>query len=479
MRLLLRFSVVFATMASASAAPASRPNVLFIAIDDLRPSLGCYGDPVALTPHLDALAARGVRFDRAYCQQAVCNPSRSSVFTGLRPDTIHVWDNRAHFRRTRPGTVTLPQAFRAAGYETASVGKLFHDPRTHRDAPSWSQPERLDVTAEVGGKWVRGAHLANGTDGPGPATEFEGSNDHAYIDGRVADDAVRLLATLRDRPFFLAVGFRRPHLPFTAPASYAALYRDREIPPPVFPQPPAGAPELALHPSRELRNYADMPKTGPLTAEQIAALRRAYYASTSFADAQVGRVLAALREQSLEDNTIIVIWSDHGVHLGEHGLWVKTTNFELDVRVPLLIAAPRVAAAGRASAALVELVDLFPTLAELCGVPAPAALEGRSLVPLLRDPTAARAGEEAAYSQFPRPWFYEQQPEVMGYSVRSATHRYTEWREWRGGRVIARELYAYGPDLLERENIADRAEQAVVQQRMAGLLARRWPAAGP
>lgn len=458
-------------------AESARPNVLFIAVDDLRTNLGCFGDPVAQTPHLDALAERGVRFTRAYCQQAVCNPSRASVITGRRPDTLRVWDLRTHFREHLPEVVTLPQHFKHHGYHTEAIGKILHDPPKFRDPPSWSVPAQLDDTEGVRGKYARADNLLIyepvGKKGREKAAAAEAAvvADNAYIDGRVAELAVTRLRELaaQAQPFFLAVGFRRPHLPFSAPQRYWDLYDSEKLKRVPQPEPPRGAPTVALHDSTELRGYTDMPKAGSFTPAQITTLRHGYYAATSFVDAQIGLVLSALRDSGAERNTLVVLWSDHGFHLGEHGLWGKTTNYEVDTRVPLIIARPGMTRAGAASTALTELLDLFPTLADLCGLPAPEGIEGRTLRPWLDDP--AHPSRPAAFSQFPRPWTYGHQPEVMGYAVRTATHRYVEWRRFGTRGIIARELYTLdGEQLVESENLADRPAELPRLQQLSALL---------
>lgn len=477
MRALRCIVLLIAGVSLVDAAEPPRLNVLFIAVDDLRTNLGCYGDPVAQTPHIDALAARGVRFARAYCQQAVCNPSRASVITGRRPDTLRVWDLNTHFRDTLPDVVTLPQLLKTHGYHTEAIGKILHDPPKFRDPASWSVPAQLDDTEGVRGKYASADNLKiyqpEGKAGreKAAATDAADVPDSAYIDGRVADVAVtriRELATDR-RPFFLAVGIRRPHLPFSAPQRFWDRYDPAKLGSVPQPEPPRGAPAIALHDSTELRGYTDMPKTGAFTAAQITTLRHGYYASTSFADDQIGRVLSALRESGAEARTLVVLWSDHGYHLGEHGLWSKTTNYEVDTRVPLIIARP----GGRpaTSMALVELVDLFPTIADLCGVTAPAGLEGQSLRPWLDEPQ--RASRPAAFSQFPRPWTYRGRPDVMGYAVRTPTQRYIEWRRFGTTEVVARELYTYnGDDAFETVNLADEPAQAASMRALSALLPR-------
>ena len=459
---------------AAPAASAPRPNVLFLAADDLRTDLGAYGHPEARTPHLDALARRGVRFTRAYCQQAVCNPSRASVLTGRRPDTLRVWDLRRHFRETLPDVVTLPQHFRLNGYTTVGLGKLFHNesgakpPFPFSDPPSWSEPPRF-ADGPHWADWVW-PDDANAPRAKGAAVQCLDVPDEAYLDGRIAAAAVARLRELaaRTEPFFLGVGFWKPHLPFNAPRRYWDLYDRARLAPPAPPAAPAGAPALAGHPGTELRGYAGIPKEGPLPPALVAELRHGYLAAVSFLDAQVGRVLAELGRLGLAERTIVVFWSDHGFHLGEHALWGKTSNYELDTRVPLLIAAPGVARAGAAAAGLTELLDLYPTLAELCGLPAPSGTEGRSLVPQLRDPAAP--GARFAASQHPRPSYG--QAAQMGRALRDERHRYVEWRELATGALTARELYDHAVDPAETRNLAADPALASVVTAFAAELAR-------
>jgi iduronate 2-sulfatase len=462
----------------ASAAESARPNVLFIAVDDLRASLGCYGDAVAITPSIDALAARGTRFDAAYCQQAVCSPSRTSLLTGRRPDTARVWDLTTHFRSTLPGAVTLPQYFKQHGYRTAAIGKIFHDGGVMDDAASWSVPPQLDDVPKRD-DYRDEVNRRGGPAGKAAPFEFENAADGDYPDGRLADLAIAEIArraAAPTEPFFLALGLRKPHLPFTAPRKYWDLYAGREIPPPRVPQAPIGAPAAALHDSAELRGYAGMAALGELDPARIAELRRAYYAAVSFTDAQIGRVLAALAAAGLDRNTIVVFFSDHGVHLGEHGLWVKTTNYEADTRVPLIIARP--GQTGAATAALSELLDVYPTLVDLCGLPAAPAVEGRSLRPWLENP--ATHGRGAAFSQFPRPWLLRGVPRLMGYTVRTATHRYVEWRDWATGAVAARELYALAaPGDFETVNLDGQLTEAARERELAALLPAATAHGGP
>ena len=463
---------------------AARTNVLFIMADDLRPELGCYGS-VAVTPHLDALASRGVLFERAYCQQAVCNPSRSSMLTGLRPGTLGLYVNGTHFRELKPESATLPWWMKEHGYSTHCVGKIFHNwhTREHGDPRSWSAPEFLhyanhgDDLPQVSGPLP--PNLATLTStlrpyGKVPLCECREVPDEAYYDGRVAAEAVRVLGEIKDRPFFLAVGFWKPHAPFNAPKKYWDLYQRGRLP--AFnPARPAAAPEIALHQSTEILGPPELQKQP--NAEQVAEMRHGYFACISYMDAQLGKVTAALEEMGLLDSTLIVFWGDHGYHLGEHGLWAKTSNFELDARVPLIVAPPKAKHAGASTRALVEMVDLFPSITALCEVPEAPGLDGVSLVPLLNDPQAK--GKAAAYTQFPRPAYPDRtprgKPEVMGVSVRTPTLRYTEWRDYDTGSVVASELYDHVRDEAEMNNVIANPGDAAALEQARQLLHRQFP----
>lgn len=466
------------------AAPGGpRPNVLFIMADDYRPELAAYGSP-AITPNLDRLSRRAMRFDRAYCQQAVCNPSRSSMLTGLRPDTLGLWNNGTHFRELRPDVVTLPQHFKANGYTTRCVGKIFHNWHTKEkgDARSWSAPEFLHYASHGhDAPQVTGPLPPNLVSGGGrlytdvPLTECRDVPDEAYYDGRVAAEAVRVLGEVKDKPFFLAVGFWKPHAPFNAPKRYWDLYDRSRLPAP-DPRRPVGAPEIAFHDSREVLGLPGTGRIAP-TPELVAEMRHGYFANISYLDAQLGKVLDALDRSGRAANTIVVFVGDHGYHLGEHGLWGKTSNFELDARVPLLIAAPGAGPGGRVTASLAELVDLYPTLADLCRLPEVAGLEGASLAAVLRDPAAKV--KVAAYTQHPRPSYYDREPEkvprAMGYSVRTAAVRYTEWRDWRTGETTARELYDNADEPAETRSVLGEARVSAAQAEAERLLAVRFP----
>ncbi len=456
--------------------------------DDLRPELGCYG-AVAVTPHLDALARRGVLFQRAYCQQAVCNPSRSSMLTGLRPGTLGLYVNGTHFRELKPNVETLPGWMKTHGYTTRCVGKIFHNWHTkeHGDPRAWSAPEFLhyanhgDDTPQVSGPLppnLATASSAMHPYGKEPICECRDVPDEAYYDGRVAAEAVRVLAEVKDQPFLLAVGFWKPHAPFNAPKKYWDLYQRDKLPG-LNPARPVAAPEIAFHQSTEVLGPPD--KQQQPTPEQVAEMRHGYYAGISYMDAQLGKVTAALEKHGLLDSTLIVFWGDHGYHIGEHGLWGKTTNFELDARVPLILVPPQARNAGASTQALVEMVDLFPTITALCGLPQPAGLDGTSLVPLLDDPSATV--KEAAYTQHPRPAYADRskrgRPEVMGFSVRTPALRYTEWRDYDSGKVTASELYDHTRQEAEVHNTIAKPADPAALEHARQLLHRQFPPAAP
>jgi iduronate 2-sulfatase len=358
-----------------------KPNVLFIAIDDLRPELGCYGEKIVHSPNIDRIAAEGVRFNRAYCQEAICGPSRASLMTGMRPDSIGVVENNTYFRDTVPDVLTLPAHFVNHGYTTIGIGKVYHDRQDdetswNREAASPPRPKpypvmgyQLPETLEyfkVKHKEIRekyGEFFIYSL-GSGPAWEAYDIADNMYEDGYYADQAVASLDEIKDDPFFLAVGFRKPHLPFIAPKKYWDLYDPADIDLADNPFAPKDAPSIGLHASFELRTRKGIPKAGDISDQQARKLIHAYLACVSYVDAQIGKVLDKLEALGLRENTVVMLWGDHGWHLGEHGIWGKATNYEIATRVPLIISVP-----GRsrnvASDALVELVDMYPTLSEL------------------------------------------------------------------------------------------------------------------
>ncbi|MGY8770601.1 MAG: sulfatase-like hydrolase/transferase [Pirellulales bacterium] len=448
-------------------------NVLMLAIDDLRPELGCYGNAQVQSPNIDTLAASGRLFQRAYCQQAVCNPSRTSLMTGLRPDSNGVTGNHIHFRSNRPNVVTLPQHFKQNGYHAQSIGKIYHGVfpdgaskttwDTMGDPQSWSVPTtrfgpRYYYT-ESGIEQAKQSYLSSyRPKNPqpndwtqklvfGPMTEAPDVDDETLYDGKVAAAAVQTIRKLKDagQPFFLAVGFIKPHTPFVAPKKYWDLYDPEEIDLASRDSLPEGAPAFAGHGSGEIRRYTDQPNQGEIPEANRRRLKHGYYACISYIDAQVGKVLKALKENELEKNTIVVLFGDHGYHLGEHGLWGKTTNFELDTRVPLIIRTPGMKEPGIATSSLAELVDLYPTLAELVGLAVSEELDGTSLTAELESSDAST--NDVALSQYPR-------GKRMGYSIRTNQWRYTEWIERGTKRIVDRELYDHQQQKpIETENL--------------------------
>ena len=478
--LIFLIPLAFSLIPSKAASPT---NVLFIAIDDLRPALGCYGDTVAISPNIDRLASRGTVFNRAYCQLAVCGPSRLSLLSGRRPDTIKVWDLATHFRESFPGLVTLPQHFKNNGYHTRSIGKLYHGGGApSKDAPSWSEDPIYDHGNKPEWRYASPENLA-GSGLKRAASEGVDTPDNTFVDGLVCDAALEALDTFKEReqPFFLGVGFRKPHLPFVAPKRYWDLYDRADISKPVSNEHPKGAPEYALRTWNELEGYTDIPKDlTKLSPEKIQELRHAYYACISYVDALVGRLLDRLDELGLSDNTVVCLWGDHGFHLGEQGLWTKANNYELAARVPLILSTPGQRNKGASSNAFVELVDLYPTLVELSGLEMPSGLEGLSMKPLLDNP--ARSWKTAAFNQYPRMFEgvrHERHGEVMGYAIRSDRFRYVQWKVWESGKIVAQELYDHQNDPSEMINVAGNPEYAVELAEVKQALVLGWKGALP
>jgi iduronate 2-sulfatase len=506
---------------------SNRPNILFIGIDDLRPELGCYGSDIAISPNLDKLASQGLLFNNAYCQQAICGPSRASLLTGIRPETSGVFHNYIKFRDANPEVVTLPQHFMNNGYETVYTGKIFHHGDLD-DGKSWSRlpsldslelrgikkpvpfglekniKERADTRKEMVAKYgdVAKYGLASGV-------AYEGADvpDDTFSDGYNTDLAIAtmkdMLAKDGDKPFFLGLGFNKPHLNWVSPKKYWDLYNREKISLSTQTSGPENGAEMGLHPSFELRVRSGIPKKGPIDNELAVTLKHAYLACVSYVDAQIGKMIAALEEAGVRDNTIIIIWSDHGWHLGDMGIWGKATNYEIATRVPMMIWTPDMpkGSRGKTTNALVELVDMYPTLSDLVGIETPSHVEGTSFMPLLND--VNKEWKSAAFSQFPSPALREwgafplrpamrdtyfgpllkeveeriitQQGEkwdrdlfentLMGYAMRTAQYRFIVWkdREHLEKEPVFIELYDHKKDPSETVNIADNNPELVAE----------------
>jgi iduronate 2-sulfatase len=471
-------------------------NVLFIAIDDLRPELGCYGFSQIKSPNIDALAQQGLQFNRAYCQFALCNPSRSSLLTGERPETVKIYDLKTFVRTHQPNVVTLPQLFKNNGYEARSIGKIFHVTNgNHEDDVSWSthdwqspkddkprpkekkpakatlapgedyEPDangvvHLNGEADTNGRRTKSGKRSISAEPFEPRADmlpYESPDvaDNGLLDGQIADKAVQVMEQIKDKPFFLAVGFHKPHMPWVAPKKYRDMYSDADIHLAEYQQLPEGAPAFASNEAGEFRSYKGVPKEGPIPEDIQRAGIHSYFACISYTDAQIGKVLAELDRLDLRKNTVVILWGDHGYQLGEHGTWNKRTNWEVAARVPLMISVPGQQHAGEKTDALVELVDMYPTLVELCGLEPPATLEGKSFVPLLHQPDMK--WKEAAFTTYHKPL-----PDMgtgFGRAMRTDQYRFVEWSGPKSEKRVY-ELYDEKNDPLEKVNIADRPENA-------------------
>ncbi len=481
------------------------PNILFIPVDDLRPEMGCYGNAYIRTPNMDRLAQEGVVFTRAYCQQAVCNPSRASLLTGLRPDSLRIWDLYTNLRTNIPQVVTLPQYFRQQGYTTIGIGKTFHN--IFPDTLSWTEELYVpgfpfDPDAVYGGsknlaviedkkqKFIADGKSKSRIDRFGQwyikanATENADVPDDTYYDGAQTTLAIKQLQKLQQsrKPFFLSVGYYRPHLPFNAPKKYWDLYDREKIPLASNPFPPKDSPDFAVHGDTELRFYDDFrdlpfPRDKPLAVERQRELLHGYYASVSYADAQIGRLLQELDRLGIAQNTIVVLWGDHGWKLGEHNSWCKQTNYEIDTRVPLIVSGKGVKAKGKQTDALTEFVDIYPSLCALAGLPVPTHLQGTSFTPLLAKPTLP--WKKAAFSQFLLGRFVKTKdaPERMGYAIRTDRYRYVEWYNWKNNQrqeLLARELYDHQTDAHENTNLATQPAYQKIVGELSSQLQKGW-----
>ena len=495
-------SCTFLCVASVSALAAERPNVVFIAVDDLRPELGVYGKDYIKSPNIDRIGKEGLTFNRAYVQQAVCSPSRTSVMTGARPDTTKVWDLVTHFRKAAPDIVTLGQHFKNNGYFVQGMGKIFHG--GYDDAPTWSVPwqtpsavkyalpenvaldERLNQLKATDKPKRNASEPLTADGGPssgvnmrGPAYEGADVPDNTFTDGKVAELATQTLREMskKKEPFFLAIGFVKPHLPFVSPKKYWDMYDPAKIALAHNPFRPIGAPDYAVMYGGELRNYHGIPETS-IPPDLARTLKHGYYAGISYTDAQVGKVLDELDRLNLRKNTIVVLWGDHGWKLGEHDAWTKHTNMEIDTNAPLLISAPGMKTVGARSNAIVEMVDIFPTLSDLANLPLPKHLEGTSFRPLLDKPEMP--WKKVAFSQYPRTAYVTGGTPLMGYAMVNDRYRIVQWVDRADlSKVVALELYDHLTDPDENLNIAQRPEHAALVKTMREQLNAGWKAAKP
>ncbi len=513
------FSFTVALSAPAFSQQKAKPNILFIAVDDLKPILGCYGNTQIKTPHIDRLAKMGTVFMRNYVQQAVCGPTRASLMTGKRPDYTKVWDLKTRMRDINPDILSLPQHLITQGYTTQGIGKVYDQRCVDKDLdkPSWSVPYyktdnkyygiygepaegryQLPETKALAEKYIKEA-LNNGKTKAEaneyvqtkikPAVESAEVPDYAYVDGANVLQAIDILGDLkkRNQPFFFAVGISKPHLPFVAPKKYWDLYKREDMPLAAFQEKSKNAVDMAYHNAGEMRGYTDIP---PLTSftdqkpygitlpvDKQQELIHGYYAAISYMDAQVGKLLNTLDSLGLSKNTVIVLWGDHGWHLGDHNLWCKHTNFEQATLAPLIIAAPGMAPSK--TNAQTEHIDIFPTICDLAGVDIPSVLDGKSLVPLMKNPAASV--KEYSVSQYPRSSAAAENerlgyadPNSMGYSIRTEQYRYTIWmgngfrsnKPFDKSLIIGTELYDYKKDPLEKVNVVNDKKYLAITKKM-------------
>lgn len=442
---------------AAPAHSAERPNVLFIGVDDLRPEIFCFGVEKMVTPNLDRLAERGVQFDRAYCNIAVCGASRASLMKGLRPTPTRFTSYLTWAEKDAPNVPSLPMVFKQAGYHTASNGKIYH--HQNDDSSAWSQPSWRPDTSSIWWALPENRALQTGQRARGPAYEEADRPDELYPDHKICEKTLADLRVLakQDQPFFLACGFYRPHLPFVAPKKYWDLYPTDKVTLPDNMYFPHDLPQAFNYTWGEMRAYHGIPKNGPVSDETAIQLIRGYHACVSFVDAQIGRLLDELEKLGVADNTIIVLWGDHGWQLGEHGFWCKHTNFEVASRTPLLIAAPGIEG-GRVCKQLVEYVDVYPTLCDLAGLPKPAHLQGKSMKALLAD-------IEAAHKE------YVITRHGGGDAVRSDRFRYMEMHAKNGaGQLRGVGLFDEKKDPDENQNVAEDPTCTNVREKLRGIL---------
>jgi iduronate 2-sulfatase len=488
-------------------------NILFVSIDDLGPNLGAFDNKHIVSPNLDEFARNGMTFRNTYCQAAVCAPSRASLMSGLRPDSTRVWHLGDKFRKLHPNMVTMPQHFKTQGYHTVCIGKIFHNYMP--DSVSWDEPD-LRPAQYLRPEWLkrdgetfyvnketqrkqkikrdktiakRPNYYADGWNN-GPAWEIEDVHDTLYFDGAQTELAKRTLTRLSgdEEPFFLALGYFRPHLPFAVPKKYWDFYHKDSLPLASNPYLPKQSPIMSMNSMYELRGYDGFknlkhPSENVMSEDTARMLKQGYYASVSYVDAQFGKIIQHLKDLGVYENTIIIVWGDHGWKLGEHNGWCKQTNYNIDIHVPMMICSPNQPNKGSQTFEITELIDMFPSLCDLAGVEKPDYLQGSSFVPLLNNPN--REWKSAAFSQFHRrPKVTPDGKRYMGYSIRTKKYHYVEWYYWdhiAGERkeYVTNELYDSINDSDENENIAHEASSKEIVKQLSEQLASGWKAALP
>lgn len=504
-------SISFITIVSLTTAQNEtvKPNILFISIDDLRPSLGVYGDSTVFSPNIDRLASEGMTFRQNFCQVAVCAPSRASLMTGLRPDSTRVWHLGDKFREINPYTVTMPQYFSKHGYYTINLGKIFHNYMP--DSVSWDEPdlrpsrylkpnwlnrdgetfyisEAVNLSQEIKRDSLLKLKPKRYADGwnTGPAWEAADVHDTMYYDGAQTELAKKAMIRLakKDQPFFMGLGFFRPHLPFAVPKKYWDLYDPDKIPKASNPNVPVNAPNFTMNSMYELRGYDGFKHIGhPQSNYQInpdtaRILKQGYYASVSYVDALLGDLFEHMKEIGIYENTIIILWGDHGWKLGDHNSWGKMTNYNIDLQVPMIIRYPDQMNRGAQTFEITELIDMFPSLCEIAGIEIPDYMQGTSFVPLIEDPN--RKWKAAAFSQFHRrPKVSADGKRYMGYSITTKQYHYIEWYTWNPkigtrGDFVDRELYDRIKDPNETLNIEKESSLNKTIEELSAQLADGW-----
>lgn len=510
------FTLAFLSILSCSSPKSDniKPNILFVSIDDLRPILGAYGDPIAITPNIDQIANEGMTFRQTYTQVAVCAPSRASLMTGLRPNSTRVWHLGDKFREINPNTVTMPQYFSKFGYHTVNLGKIFHNYMP--DSVSWDEPdlrpaqyvrpdwlkrdgETFYISEEVNKSQerkrdslleLRPIRYADGWN-TGPAWEAADVHDTMYYDGAQNELAKKTLTRLAkmDKPFYMGLGFFRPHLPFAVPKKYWDMYDPEKIPLASNPNVPEGAPDHTMNSMYELRHYDGFNHIGHpqssyrMSEDTSRILKHGYYASVSYVDALLGNLISHMKEIGIYENTIIIIWGDHGWKLGDHNSWGKMTNYNIDLKVPMIIRYPDQENRGAQTFEIIELIDMFPSLCELADIEIPDYMQGTSFVPLIKDPE--RKWKSAAFSQFHRrPKHSTDGKRYMGYSMNTKKYHYIEWYSWdpksgTRGDLKSTELYNSENDPFEKINIASKPNLSKVVEDLSNQLAGGWKEAIP